>query len=392
MEGGLPGRHDDSAGAHIVVAARLRGPAVSSISTRRGWLIPITRQRLGIALLNLAASIHIVWFYLAYVPSELNLPRYERGLERTPFQGRLLMMFPLRFAHSSPWINRLAVRLTAMPAWFPHGVRPEGLVEAAIDLACVLVTGLIARSLYESASHRKLLGPYVYPLTLLMIAATFCMNTMHRIRLVFDLPSMAFFAIGLAIIYYRRSVFLLAAVFCIGTVNRETTLFLLMLFLITRWVDAAPGLPLPAKLAKIFDPRTSLVLVSLTAFWLLWHRFVSQHFVGNPTAAGPRFWLNVGTLLWPTSWAQILCTFAFCWPLCLAGRGLLRDATLRAWYWLLPIWIVFMMRFGILIETRIFGELIPFLACTATLLAEEHVLRRLSAQQHRSTERQASAV
>ena len=351
--------------------------AVPTQSAMPEWSRPITPVRLAVVLLNLIASIHIVWFYIAYVPSELNLPRYEHGLERTPFQHRLLMMFPLRWAHASPWINRLADGLSAMPAWFPHGVRPEGVVEAVIDLVCVIITGLVARSLYEASSRKKLLGPYVYPLTLMMIAATFCLNTMHRIRFVFDLPSMAFFAIGLYLIYFRRSFLLLAAIFCMGTLNRETTLFLLVLVVITRWVDISTGLRLPAALRRLFDLRSALLIIGLTAFWIAWRRFVFHNFAANPTASGPRFWLNVGTLLWPTSWPQILCTFAFCWPLILAGHTFVRDAALRAWYWVLPVWIVFMMRYGILIETRIFGELIPFLACTATLIAEEHVLRRL---------------
>ena len=234
-------------------------------------------------------------------------------------------------------------------------------------MLCVLIAGLIARSLYEASSPRKLLGPYVYPLTLLMITGTYCLNTMHRIRFVFDLPSMAFFSIGLYLIYFRRSALLLAAVFCIGTINRETTLFLLVLILLTRWSGFATdwrSIMRTPVLEKLFDLRTTLLLIGLGAFWVVWRKLVFQHFSGNPSASGPRLWLNIGTLLWPTSWAQILCTFAFCWPLCIAGRSLVKDQTLRIWYWVLPVWIVFMMRFGILIETRIFGELIPFLACT----------------------------
>ena len=353
-------------------------------SVGREWPRPLTPIALVIAFLNLIASIHVVWFYIAYVPSELNLPRYEHGLERTPFQHRLLMMFPLRWAHSSPAMNHLADRLTAMPAWFPHGVRPEGIVEAVIDLACVVVTGLIARVLYEASSSKKLLGPYVYPMTLLMVATTFCLNTMHRFRFVFDLPSMAFFASGLVLIYLRGSIFLLATVFCIGTINRETTLFLLILVLITRWIDVSASQSYPSvstTLRNLLNLRTTLLLAVLTAFWIIWRRFVFHYFAANPSAGGPRFWLNIGTLFWPTSWAQICCAFAFCWPLILSRRSFVQDATLRAWYLVVPIWIIFMMRYGILIETRIFGELIPFLACTSTLIAEEHVLRRLARQE-----------
>jgi hypothetical protein len=344
----------------------------------------LTRKRLGIAILNLAASIHLVWFYLACVPSELNLPQYEQGLERTPFQHRLLMSFPLRWAHNSPWLSHLALQLNAQHAWFPHGVRPEGVVEAAIDLLCVIITGLVAKSLYDASSPRKLLSQYVYPLTLLMVAGTYCLNTIHRFRFVFDLPSMAFFSIGLYLIYFRRSVILFALLFCIATINRETTLFLLIVCLLTRW-SRATGASRSTILKQVFDLRTTLLLTSLSLFWIVWRRWVFHHFSANPSATGPRFWLNIGTLLWPTTWAQFLCAFAFCWPLCLAGRTLVRDKTLHAWYWVLPVWLLFMMRYGILIETRVFGELIPCLACFATLIAEENLLRRIGSHSEACT-------
>ena len=40
---------------------------------------------------------------------------------------------------------------------------------------------------------------------------------------------------------------------------------------------------------------------------------------------------------------------------------------------MLPIWLVFMFVYGILIETRIFGELIPLVVC-ATMLIVERIL------------------
>ena len=341
---------------------------------------PHPPRRLLIALLNLAASIHIAWFYVAYVPSGLNLLLYEQGRERTPFQPRILMMPLLRWAHGCTWLDRLADTLTAMPAWFPTGVRPEGIVQAAVALASIVVTGLAARRLYHAASPTGMLTPFVYPLTLVMVTATFCLNTMHRLRFVFDLPAMAFFAAGLSLIFFNRSRFLFAALFVVATVNRETTLFLLLFYLLKRWSDTRAHPPATRLAWKhLFDLRTTILLSSLGIFWITWHVSIDRRFAGNASAAGPRFWLNIGTLLWPTSWVQILCVFAFFAPLCIAGRNLIHDRTIHTWFYALPLWALFMLRFGILIEIRIFGELIPFFAVAAALITEQHLLQRIAA-------------
>ncbi len=57
----------------------------------------------------------------------------------------------------------------------------------------------------------------------------------------------------------------------------------------------------------------------------------------------------------------------------------MEDARLRAWLWLLPVWCVFMFVYGILIETRVFGELIPFVVCATALIVEEMLVARLPA-------------
>jgi hypothetical protein len=58
-------------------------------------------------------------------------------------------------------------------------------------------------------------------------------------------------------------------------------------------------------------------------------------------------------------------------------RRQIRDPQLQAWLWLLPIWCGFMFVYGILIETRVFGELIPFIVCATTLIVEEILAARM---------------
>jgi hypothetical protein len=46
------------------------------------------------------------------------------------------------------------------------------------------------------------------------------------------------------------------------------------------------------------------------------------------------------------------------------------------WLWTLPAWFGLMFLYGIIVEGRLYGELIPYLACMSALIAEESILAR----------------
>jgi hypothetical protein len=361
--------------------------------SRRGSLLAL--------LMNALATIHLAWFYLR-IPEALDLVTYEQGAERTPFQERVLMMLPLHWAHDSILMKRLAGAITRMPGWFPApgngSIHPETILEAAIDVAAIVITGLIARRLYESSSRTGLLTRLIYPLTLLMIAVTYSMPVSHPLRFIYDLPAMAFFATELYLILFRVHAFAFAALFLVATLNRETTLLLLPVYWITQAVPWRAASPLPSRDSELRllctrrtgpahfvwknlrAPETLAVVLSLGACWLSWHLWVSAHFAANPSAAAPRLSLNLGTLLCPIAWPQLFSAAAYLWPLPLLFRRSIPDATLCAWTFLPLLWLAFMLPFALLIETRVFGELIPYYAVTVSLIAEESILRSASLQ------------
>ena len=342
-------------------------------------------------LLNAAATLHFVWFYLSLVRCYLNLDSYESGTANTPYQYRLLLMLPLRWAHGSAACQSLAAALTSMRPWFPLGVRPESIVEFPLDVVSVILAGLVARQIYKSASPTSLLTPLVYPLTLLMVAATYAFGTMHRLRFLYDLPSLGFFAAGLYLLYFRKPRWQFALLFCIATLNRETTLFLLALFVLTRWLDTRStttrdhgthnAVTSPPHTPAWRLPRLPVADVALTALllsaWVFWHIWVAHHFSANPTESWSRLRLNLWILAVPASWLQLLSCFAFCGPVLLVHRRRVHDPTLRLWLWIVPLWVLCMLHYGLFVETRIFGELIPIVACCVALITEQLLLDRL---------------
>ena len=334
--------------------------------------VPAVRKSFVI-LLNLLATLHIVWFYLNRVPSFLHLDRYEAGHERMPFQGRLLMTFPLRWAHTSAALTRLAAALSAIKIWVPLRVRPEGIVDAAIDTIAILAAGLVARDLYRRGSPTGLLTPFVYPLTLVMVAASYCLLTIHFFRYVYDLPSLGLFACGMYLVYRRAHPLLFAIIFVVATLNRETSLLLLCLFVVSSCVVDGRLLP-----RRILSVRCLLTTCSLAVFWLAWHHWVSSHFALLPSESKPRLWANLATLLWPFAWPQLAGIAGYTLPLLLLMRSRIQSTELRLWWSIVPLWFLFMFFMGLLIEIRLFGELIPLFASSGALLAERYLLDRVA--------------
>ncbi len=330
-------------------------------------------------VLNGAATLHAVWFYLAYVKCYLDLTCYEIGTAHTPYQYRLLLMPPLRWAHQSPACVRLAAGLSHLHAWFPRGVRPESLVEFPVDVAAVAVAGLVTRRIYLAASRTGLLAPAVYPLTLLMIVVTYTLGTMYRLRFVYDLPSLGFFAAGMFLLYFRRPWWQFCVLFAVATVNRETTLFLLVMFMMACWlrVHDAGAVRRPWRHGLCLRRWDALLVAALFAAWCGWHVWVVHRFAANGSESWSRTWLNLKLLLVPASWLQLMSCFAFCGPLLLLWRKRVHDRVLRLWLWVIPAWFVFMLHYGLLLENRIFGELIPLVACCVALGAEDALCRRI---------------
>ncbi len=324
------------------------------------------------------ATVQIAWCYLWLTRPYVNTLLYERGLERMPFQGRCLMMLPMRLAHSSTALH-LAGRLFALSHfWFPRPVQPEVLVQGLTNIVCLALTGILTTRIYQASSRRRLLTPVIYPLTLGAFAATYLLHTVQNFRFIYDLPSLAFFTTALYLLYFRRHWAWFAALFVVATVNRETTLLLLPLYLIDHAFQNGRILP-----RRLLQPRTLALVVPLALFWVAWEIFIRHHFAANRSEFYPRLNWNIKSILLPHAWPQMLSACGYLLPFVLIMHRRLPDPRLRAWLWLFPIWLAFMFSYGILIETRVFGELIPLVVCSSTLIFEELLLARLRATEVR---------
>jgi hypothetical protein len=319
------------------------------------------------------ATIQLVWAYHSRVSPYLNLDRYENGLEVTPCQTRVLMMWLLRWAHHNSVLIGLADMLSRFTPIYRSHITPETCVLAITDTLGIVLAGWVATRIYDAASARRLLMWYIYPLVLVLCAVTYVLVALHPRSFYYDLPSLGFFSVGLYLIYFRKHPLWFAALFIVATLNRETTLVLLLFFVLAAMtefgkVDWRVG----------YASRTLAVVVPLAIFWMAWHVYVNRLYSGNHTVWIPAYKINLVLLAWPPAWPQLFAAGGYTILPIVVFRKRVKDATLRLWLWTLPAWFGLMFLYGIIVESRLYGELIPYLACMGALVAEQSILSQMT--------------
>jgi hypothetical protein len=298
----------------------------------------------------------------------------------------------LRWAQNSAFMVHYASRLAMNGYFFPHGIGPSEVLEFYLDIPCVLIAGWVAFRIYQAASRRHLLGWLVYPLFLVLCAVSYILHTVQNYRFVYDLPSLAFFSLGLYLIYFRKSRLLLVALFALATLNRETTLFLIPFYLLSElWftednetttpasdrpvlLTLVPGLaPAMRRLRweRLFRPDVAITAGLMLAYWAVWHLFIFHLFRHNASEYYPRVKFNLYCFRRVRYWPQLFSACGYLLPLLPVFRKHVHDAQLRLWMWMIPVWYAVMFAWGILVETRVFGELLPLVAVLGVLVAEE---------------------
>lgn len=309
-------------------------------------------------LLPFLATLQLICFYILRVPSYLMYDSYEHGAERMPFQGRMLMQYPLLWAHRSALLIRTAGWLTATRTWSPCTILPENILEVIVDVVAVSVAGVVAMKLYRLRSRQARLLAWVYPVFLALVAMFYCLIPVSFYRYIYDLPSLGLFAAGLYFIYCDEQVLLFALTFIVVTVNRETSLFLLFLF-----VQHGCSAGSRFHWRRMATVRVGGVAAVLGLFWAGFQHWLTLRFGVPHSGMKPGAAVNFLLLLWPFAWPQLA---AFALPLLLISRWRRgpSGAPLYAWMWVLPLWAVCMFAYGSIVEIRLFGEFLPLLAST----------------------------
>jgi hypothetical protein len=191
------------------------------------------------------------------------------------------------------------------------------------------------------------------------------------ILLPYDLPAVAFTALGLALLR-RRAWPWYYAVLLVGCLNRETIVFLGIVFF-------------AMELRRL--PHQSLV-VHLLLHAIIWLgvRFLMLGLYGdNPGTAFELYHVNsnvlhlktnLDILLAPEHLIMVLSSFGFAWVLLIAGWKWIDDSFTRRALWIVPPYVILTFIAGNINEIRVFGELTPVIAMPVVVVLAGMLARR----------------
>jgi hypothetical protein len=329
---------------------------------------PKTRwQTIGWLLFTLTVCLHFALTYSA-IPDFLNLDAYMRGVERTPYQYRILMM----------WVFQLLATKHAVLAATAHVQRmhvpdifktPQQLVQIAV--AFISMFGAV---LATAATLTKLTGDRIFSrwmsLVLIYMAyfnlapAGWELNYTYP----YDVPSLMFFCLAVYLVISGKD-WAYYVLFPIATLNRETTCFLTIFMLVWKWRELK-------SLKGELRPKDWLTLaahgVVQIAIWMHLKAWLAHHFAGNqfdygvsntPAPASQKLLLNLHMMVEPQQWPVFLSLFGFLLPAIWLGRRWIRNEGIS---WglaiMLPLWALGMLLVGVIGEIRVFSELSALLA------------------------------
>ena len=317
------------------------------------------------------ATLQFIRFYVVSTRFYLKMPAYLSGHERLPFQERVLpivLMWPIN--HWTALLHALANRghdpETAAAA------TPQTVAFYLLSLVSFTIAGVFTVKLYRAVTENGILSSLVYPLFLVISMWTYVIHIDANYSYPYDMPSLAFFTAGLYFIYTRKFA-PLVAVIALGTLNRETTLFLIGIHML----DAAsrplsdPHTPVSERFNLQAVPW--LRVFSLAILWLSIKVALVMEFAGNSNAENYNRVIENAFRLKLRLLPSLLNICAYLLPVVWIYRRRLTPVRFANYLYILPLWFVVMFYTGVILETRIYGELSAYVAVSVVLLLEEHV-------------------
>ncbi len=316
----------------------------------------------AILVLYACATLQFIRFYAVSATPYLNLPAYVTGHERLPFQYRVLPallirgMYAVHLLHAGGMHQKGAFTADRAPLFL-------------LGLLGFVAASLCTQALYGAFTASGRLRLLVFPVFLFTMMWTYSIHVEANFAYPYDMLAVAFFAAGLLCVA-RRRFWLLLLVVAIGTLNRETTLFLIPILLLD---GATPRAEDESRvLAARWDLRRApwLKALALLVVWVAIKWLLARHYAGNDRSEDYLRLRDNLRELTPRLWPALLNICGYMLPVVLLLRRDLFPLRFRRWLWVLPLWLGVMLFAGVIVETRIYGELCPYVAVALVLILE----------------------
>src|SRR5215813_11848319 len=172
----------------------------------------------------------------------------------------------------------------------------------------------------------------------------------------YDVPSVMFFTLGLLLIHDERW-WWYYPLFVIATLNRETSIFLAVVTALV-FFDRYPW------------PKLAALVLSQAAIWTaikgaLWIVYQHNRWMGYGLYEY-QLKVNIATILTSPLKAVIaLATWGCLWMAVVVWYPRISDPFMRRTLWTVPVFIAGMFFAGVIIELRIYGEMLPIVLAAA---------------------------
>jgi hypothetical protein len=333
-----------------------------------------TGQRLTFLAALLFVTSHFSLAYISETAPFLDLRAFAAGVAGQPFQERALTAWMLRGAarFDSPHFELVLHRmLPTMGAAFNETT----LVLLIVTWLSMAASIVLTRATLIELTGNALFSSWAAFLVPYMAYFTYILNFGPHFLLPYDLPSLFFFCMGFYLLVTQRALLLIPLI-ALATLNRETSLFLIVFYLIFELSRRSDS----HKRVAVFIHATGML-----AAWIAMRAIVLHLYGHNPTTGGNQVAVlhlqqNLGFLVKPQHWPAFASIFGFTLPVVIAGRRYLEPNFLRRGLMVVALWFALMLFVGVLIEIRIFGELISYISIAMGVIHYRWLAARKGAQ------------
>ena len=323
---------------------------------------PTRRRSILFWAIAAVASLHFALAFSLTLPRLWDLPTFAYANIAYPYRRRILIR----------GLYRLVLHFTQSPTVpLGHGaVTTVALLNIVLAFSSVMLAVLAARLLIAQILGRQSPFRWLSLLVVYCCSYHFLLIPENRVQFPYDLPSMAFFGLA-TYAAFTRNRWLYYPIFLLATFNRESTLFLPLIFLIFALRE---DLPLPRALRSLPLRLYAETAVQLLAWVFILH--LCESLTGGPTTLPTHLRQNLHLLTNPIHWPTFLSLFGFLWIPYLLFFRRIRSPRLERCVLLAPLWAAAMFLYADILEIRVNSEAIVYITVCIALILSNTIQQR----------------
>ena len=310
-----------------------------------------------IIILLVLICIHFSLAYIKYTMNFIDYSKFVNGELVPPFQYRVL----------TSWVMGILDIINSYTNFFIKFFKNK--YEFEIFIICLLSILVASTATYSTiikitnCKYSAIIGM----ITLIYMSYfQYIFNPEANFLLPYDLPSLAFFSVAIYLIETKKTgIYLL--IFILATLNRETSVFLILIYILYGIGE------LKNRYIKTFIICIVQFIIWIAIKYWLYKKYKYLGYGDTDNGIFQITFLNnVKSILNPLHWPVMASNFGFISPIIFINWAKIEFLPLKRLSWVILIWVLSMFLVGVLIEIRIFGELISIMSLYIALIFNKY--------------------